>query len=307
MRRFAGLCALLLLAGAARAQESPIPRLGNHLFVPATTIPEPFLTTHVQTLVSLGRSVRTTIRAIDLPDTMASATTRNEQFLTAIGFTYQQAAKEWLAVGFSLSAGGRMGTGINTLLVDGITGFVGYDLSWKLRIYRSRSLLLSGSIGLGNNDATFINLLDWAGGLLEGEDASLVRSRNSLFGLGGLHASWGLGRRFGLLGSVAVDYGESFDGRGGNSWHADERLALSYDLMPDLRVPLGLLIAGGHYENQEDADIDQGVWFWSARIASQSRANFSIGLDLMTSYYDSRSQDVSQQFSQINISMRYFY
>lgn len=307
MRCVVTLIWLLALATPTTAEESPIPRLGDHTFVPVMAITEPFLTTHIQTSVSLATTVNSTTPIYSLIDSTVVGTTDNEQFLTSVGFEYQHAVKEWLAVGVSIGAAGRLGTETNTLLSDGITGALGYNFSWKLRLHRSRSVFVSGSVGMGNRNATFINLLDWAEGLLVGTNVPLVRTRNSLRGGGGVHAGWGLNRRFGLLGSAYVDYGESFDGRGENSWFTDVRLAMSYDAAQDIKAPLGLAITGGHYENHESADADRGVWFWSTRIAVQSRSDFSIGLDLEHSYYDSKNQDHDLQISQITIDMRYFY
>jgi hypothetical protein len=60
-----------------------------------------------------------------------------------------------------------------------------------------------------------------------GVDASVVRPNESLRGSGGVHAVWGINRRFGLLGSFAMSYGESLDGRSRNGWYTDIRASLS--------------------------------------------------------------------------------
>ena len=46
---------------SAVAQEHPIPRLGAHQFVPATSIAEPFITTDVQTSGSIGQTVNSSL------------------------------------------------------------------------------------------------------------------------------------------------------------------------------------------------------------------------------------------------------
>lgn len=291
----------------AQAQDSPAPQLGDHIFVPVTSLAEPFITTHVQTTISVGKTINATIPVYDIENDEAVRSAKADLFVAGIGFRFQHAAKEWLAVRLGLGTFGRLGTDTSSLLADGVTGSLGYDLGWQVRLYRAEKFILSGSMALGNQSATFINLLDWAEGLISGEGVPLVRSRNSLRGSGELHAGWGISRRFGLLGTFGMIYGESFDGKGQNDWKKDARLAVSYDLVHDIKIPLGLALTGGHYESDTAGGARQGVWFWSARLAAQGRKDFSIGLDLSTSYFESPRHGSKLQVSQISIDMRYYY
>ena len=95
-----------------------------------------------------------------------------------------------------------------------------YDIGWMMRIARTESTLLSGSISLGRRSATYVDPLGWAYAIIQGEETPLVASRASLRGAGGLHGAWGLSRRFGLLGAARASYGESFDREGANGWHS---------------------------------------------------------------------------------------
>jgi hypothetical protein len=298
---------LLTPCHAALSEESPKPRLGNHVFIPVMAITEPFITTHVQTTVGVGSTVNSSLPVIDLSSDEVIGTVKANQLLAGIGFRFQYAAKNWLAVLLNLSTVGRLGTSTTSLVAEGITGAVGYNLGWQMRVHRTEKFILSGSVGLGNQNATFVNLIDWVDGIIDGTEVPLARARQSLRGSGGLHAGWGISGRFGLLGSLLMIYGESFEGSGANRWMADGRLALSYDMEYDIKIPLGLALSGGFYENEDLGGGQSGVWFWSARLGVQGRRDFSIGLDLTTSYFDSSLQGLNTQVSQISIDMRYYY
>jgi hypothetical protein len=298
---------LVLVAAAASAEEAGRPRLGDHEFVPVTDLMEPFLTTHVQTTVSLGQAVDTAVPVIAISDSTLIGTTEADLLIAALGFNYQQVVKDWLAVRLDIMAAGRLGTSTPTLLAEGFTGAVGYNLAWLLRVHRSRSLQLSTSLGLGTRSATFVNLIDWAQGILDGDSVALARSRNSLRGSAGLHAAWGLSRRFGLLGAYALDYGESFDGRGENRWSHDTRLALSYDAGTDLGIPLGAALAAGRFERNEGGDSDTGTWFWSLRVEIQGRDDFTLGLCYRLSSSKSPRTERDLRLGQLAVDMRYFY
>jgi len=301
------LMAIIVLAAPAMADESGLPRLGDHVFVPVLTLTEPFLVTHVQTAVGLGWTVNSTTPVISPVDSSVIGIVGSDQLLAGIGFQYQQGVKDWLVVRLAVDVIGRLGTDTNSMLADGVTGALGYDISWMMRIYRAQTVLVSGSVGLSKSNATFVNVLDWYYAQQAGEDASLVNPRTSLEGFGGLHAAWGINRRFGLLGSLYASYGESFDGGGANRWHSDVRAALSYNMAQDLSVPLGLALAAGRNENDANADSDAGTWFWSVRISEQGHDDFTIGLQLGSYYFDSAGQSDKLQFFDLTVDMRYYY
>lgn len=309
MKKAAILFLLLILVPslAAGSEDQPIPRLGTHVFVPNMALAEPFLNTHIQTTVSMGSTQNATVPVVDIEGETIIGTAEADIFLAGIGFKYQHKVKEWLAAGLDFDVAGRVGTTTPSLVSEGLTGAVSYQVGWLMAIHRSEKFLLSGSANLGNSSGTFVNILSWVDGILAGEEVSLVQARQSVRGSGGLHAAWGLSPRFGLLGTLVLSYGEPFDVQTSNSWYHDSRLGLSYDLAFDLNVPLGLALSGGHFENFEDSSIEKGIWFWSARLAIQSRDDFSIGFDLQTSYLTSSETGKEHKLGQLSIDMRYFY
>ena len=268
---------------------------------------EPFITTHVQTSVTLGQTLNSTVPVFDVSDSTIIGSAPASILLAGIGFKYQQSVKDWLAVHINFATVGRVGTSTTSLVSQGLTGSISYHLGWIIRTHQSEDFLLSTSLGLGNNNATIINLLDWAGGILEGVTVPLVRSHPALRGSAGVHAAWGLSNRFGLLGAIEMSYGESLDGFGTNQWYPDGRLAVSYDLEYDLRVPLGLALAGGIFDTDANTSIGETVWFWSARLGLQTAGDFSIGLELSVNYTENQEYGNSQQISQFTIDMRYYY
>ena len=302
------ILALLTLAAPASGSEyKPIPRLGDHVFVPVMALEEPFINTHIQTTVSLGNTRNATVPVIDIEDDTILGTAKADILLAGIGFKYQHKVKEWLAAGVDMDVTGRIGTSTPSLVSEGLTGGLGFRVGWLMSMYRSEKFQLSGSVGLGNSNNTFINLVNWAEGILEGEDVSLVQSRQSLRGDGGFHAAWSISRRFGLLGALKFSYGEPLDSQKANSWNHDGRLGLSYDLKFDLGIPLGIALTGGHFEKFENATTENGIWLWSVRVAVQSRDDFSLGFDLQTSYLTSVDTGKKHQLGQFTIDMRYFY
>jgi hypothetical protein len=297
---------IVALAVPATAEESGIPHLDEHQFVPVLAITEPFMTTHLQTDVGLGWTVNAKQPLFNPIDSTVVGEIASNQFLTGIGVVYQQGVKDWLVVRLRLGVAGRLGTDTSSLLNDGITGALEYEVGWMMRVYRSRSVLVSGSVSLSSANATFVSVSDWSEAQQAGEDAELVRPRTSLRGSGGAHAAWGINHRFGLLGSVFGRYGETFDGDGDNAWYSDLRLALSYDAREDLDLPVGFALTGGRSENDVNSGTDEGTWFWNLRLAG-IRSDFTAGVSLQSAYFDVSDQSDRLQFFEIKLDMRYYY
>lgn len=298
---------ILVSSVAAGSENGSMPHLGDHVFVPNMALSEPFINTHIQTTVSLGKTQNAIVPVIDITEDTILRTTEADLMLAGIGFKYQHQVKDWLAAGLNMDVSGRIGTNTPSLVSEGVTGAVSYEVGWLLRMFRSEKILLSGSLGLGNTNATFINLLSWVDGILEDDPVKLVQGRQSVRGIGGLHAAWGLSRRFGFLGALDFSYGEAFDVRTGNSWNHDGRLGVSYDLAFDLGLPLGLALTGGHFDNFKGSGTEDGVWLWSARLAIQSRKDFTIGFDFQTTYLTRTATDKTYRLGQFSIDMRYYY
>jgi hypothetical protein len=307
--RFALLTAIVVLALASPAagQDDGIPRLGDHQFVPVLTIAEPFMTTFVQTQVDLAFTFDSQLPLYSPVDSTELGLVDVDQAFTSLAFGYQHRVQDWLVVQTEVGFLGRLGTDTSSIVTSGITGALMYELGWMIRMARTESTMLSGSLALGSNAATFVDPLGWANSIIEGEPARLVVSRSSLAGTGGLHGAWALGRRFGLLGAMKASYGEAFDSQGKNGWHTDARAALSYDAEQDLRIPVGLALTGGWAENETTGDADAQRWFWSLRIAAKGRSDFTIGLQLGMSYFESKDRDDPLKLFETGIDMRYYY
>ncbi len=132
--------------GAGQCQTLALPARKGH-----TALTEPFLTTHIQAKFGLGWTVNSTVPVYDLEDSTFVADVPADQVLTGLRFLYQQRVRDWLVVHMQLGVVGRLGSDTSSLLADGVTGALDYELGWKMRIFKSESVLVSGSLGLGSS------------------------------------------------------------------------------------------------------------------------------------------------------------
>ena len=85
-----------------------------------------------------------------------------------VNVKYQQRFRPWLALYFSFSASGRVGTDISTILIDGVNTISGGNVGFLVRIHEWEKFNLSASINLTNMTGNFINVKEYVEDIIDG-------------------------------------------------------------------------------------------------------------------------------------------
>ena len=311
------LCRVLVLAvlwlapppAIAGDDPSPpvrIPHLGAHVFVPDAFIPEPFVATHLRTSVGMGQAVdfQTTLLEIGGEPVLGL---KGDLLFAELGFEYQNAIKDWIAVRARAKVSGRLGTGVQTLLSEGVTAAMGFDFGWLFRLRQGERSLLSGSIDFGNNQTTGIRISGFVEDVIAGVDASLVRTTPSMRGSGGLRSAHGFSELIGMGVSGDVGYGESSLRTRADSWFYTIGAKVDFNLRYPVGVPLGF-VTGVQFENvpQSHADIADGVYGFLLRIAYTGTDDLAVGLQLTFERIPTHESDQNLEVHSAAFDMRYF-
>ncbi len=258
-----------------------LPRLGDHRFVLSTTLSDPFIATYARSMTGLG------VAYGDIPiDTTGLGTATSAAGKSAflvLGFEYQQAFGNRLAIWGNFAGGGRVGSSDQSALVEGVSVSTEFQVGVLVQTWRSRRVLVSGSFDIGRSVILEVTPAEFARSLIRNMGAvdqarkDLFDSRDPLTSRMGARIAVAPATWVGLsaMGEAGV-VGLSNESRE-FSWATG--VSASFDLLPSTGVPVGFATT---YKNDQLSTFGEGSRRTSTvevAIAFTGRDEFDIGLE----------------------------
>jgi len=286
-----------------------IPSLAHHRFVPNPYVRDPFIKTHIRNTLGIGQAIDLNIPLIEIGgETILGL--RGNLLFTTLNFEYQHAVKDWLAVWGNFLIVGRLGTGIQSILAQGITAGIQFELGWMFKFVKTERVMLSGTLNLWNSNGTVVDILGFVSDIVDStSNAQLVRSRPFLRGGGGLRFAWDISELVGLTLLSETGYGESIDNRDKNKMFFELGGAIDFDLMARTSVPVGFALgySVSSFPSGSDNTLDSPVQDGFLRIAYTGSSNFIISLDIIGSRIPLRQVDQTLNVSSVLINIRNYF
>jgi hypothetical protein len=306
--------AMLCLPSLATAQiktERKLPQLGGHTFIPSVHIREPFVTTYLRNATGVGMALDLDISLRNLDDEVI-ATLNGDLAFFILGFEYQQALAQWLAVRGGISGLARIGVNEESILAQGISAVNGFELGALGRLWRNEKAMLSASFDLRRTRLIGVDLIRFAqsiidnGGIVEGNN-HLVKNVFSTTTLGGLRFAYGWSEGVGLSVAGEVGRSPSFE-EGVYEWVWNAGAAASIDLDAWTPVPVGFLL--GYFQDSYSRggdDMVESIQSVELRIAYTGREEFSAGLNIMSAVAPVRDSDADMTSVTVQFTLRYYF
>ncbi len=258
--------------------------LNGHFFIPSSSIGDPFISTFVRTQTGGGFATNVA-RDIDNPalDSLRSELVGDLAFMT-LEFEYQHAVTDWLALSAAASGAGRVGTGAQSVLAQGVTSYFGFKLGAAARFHESEKWLFSGVARFQPTTQYRLDALTFVKRAIdEGqitEDNSLVLKSDGAGAALGVRGAYAPRDYLGFAFGAEVGYADTFDADGRDDPASEFGLLTSFDMKPLWGVPLGLIASiksdGFVVEN---SDITEGVTTFGWGVAYTGRDDFSLGVE----------------------------
>jgi hypothetical protein len=289
-----------------------IPRLGDHTFVPNSTIKEPFVVGYIRNATGAGTSSKIRLPLVVLPDSTVIGDIDASIAAVLIQFEFQYAMKDWVAALIRVDAAGRLGTNEQSLISEGVTGVIGYELGWMFRLLESRRDYLSLTVSMESNMAAVVNLLNWIDRIIEeGEispDNRLIRKPDSLRGLLGLRYARGLSSLFGLNAAGNLGYGEKLGTRRDNGLSYNLGLGISCNPYRKTGVPLGAFL-GYRLTNYADMgdDLSGASHQIDLRFSYTGFPDLNVAFDTHYMIVPVEGFTDNARFVSFEIALRYYY
>jgi hypothetical protein len=312
---------LSLCVGSVFGQESPdsivggrfavsdvrLPHLGDHIFSPNGSVPDPFITTYVRNTLGIGKAldIKTPIIVIDDEEILGL---RGDILVAFLDFEYQQRIKSWIAVRAHLNVVGRLGTDVQAFLADGVTAVSGFELGWLLKIYRSERIMLSGDLMVANRPFTSVNVLGFVEDIVDGVPPRLTTTTPAVRTGGGLRFAWAASRFFGVTAASALGYAESVGDRSTDRAFFKFGTTMDVDIRSKTPVPLGVSL-GYRLDTVPEGgeDVGSSTHGGILRISYNGRPDFSLGLELSTERVESSTFSEPFTIGSTLIDFRYYF
>jgi hypothetical protein len=274
---------------AAANVPSYVANLGDHYFMNAIQLPDPFVRTVMQPSLGIGISPAMTLEPLELQGQQLFVS-KVQLTYAVMSVTYQQKLRDWLAMHLQLGFVGRSSSSSTAMLSQGMTFTTLFELGWLFHVLRSRSMLLSSYADVRSMDLTTVSLKRYLSGIADsipvpasGELMQTVPIVRTAIGFNALYA---LSNRFGLRVNLEGAYGESFNRLSAEEWTYQLGFALDYNLRLTSDSPVGFLL-GYQYSTLPlagmfDSPNSQSVF---GRIGYVGTQGFEFGLDLQYLLY----------------------
>jgi len=230
-------------ADTTTVMPAGIPELQGHRFVPSPLVPSPFIRTFMRNTLGFGSTgtleTPPFIFEGDLVPGLKGSVTG-----VALVFEYQVALKRWLALRGQFGLAGQFGTGVQTLLAEGLSTTTDFEFGWIFKLREGERTALAGALQISNRSVTGVNIFNLVSDITEGTNYGLTHTTPVLNTEGELRWAWAASGLVGVSLVGTVGTGETLDRRHGMDWYYRTGLAVSFDL-DRYRWPLGVALSGG--------------------------------------------------------------
>ena len=303
-----------LFAPAALAQEEnekKLPVLGGHNFIISAQVPEPFITTFIRNATGGGLALEVeTVLTGPAGDTLVSE--KGDLAFLDLGFEFQLAATDWLALRLAFEGAARVGTSLQSLLGNGVSAVYGYSLGGTFRLVEAEKVIISATADLTGNAIYEIGILRLVQDVIDEGDipdsSGVVASGTDKAAVGGLRFAWAASRLIGVRLNGAVGVADLFRSDEETKFSFVFGAAVGFNFANTSNVPVGLL---GFFKftnfspgasNVADEIVTTGL-----EIDYTGHEDFSMGLELAGSRIPIVNSDQTISTAGAKINLRYFF
>ena len=255
--------------------------LNGHIFTSINTSKSAFINTYLNAELGVGNTGTLDLPGINIGDLELLSFTGSVNFVT-VNIDYRQKINDWMALRLGMSLGGRIGSNMSTILVDGLNTYNGGSIGWDFRLVEQQKFQMSGSIFVRNIDGSFIDITGYIKDIINDIPfAEVVRNIPVLTTGVGFQGAYAFNSAYGLQFGADYSYGESFD-RNKQSFYTSVNISGDLDLMPRKRIPLGFAAGYKLSSNPEDTFLEFiYTSIFSGKIAYTGSSDFDLGLQVV--------------------------
>ncbi|MCK5730362.1 MAG: hypothetical protein KAH68_04775 [Draconibacterium sp.] len=255
--------------------------LNGHIFNSINTSKSAFINTYLNTELGFGNTGNLDLPGIVIGDNEILSFNGSVTYIT-VNLDYRQKINDWMAFRLSMSLGGRIGSNISTILVDGLNTYGGVIVGWDFRLVQKQKFQMAGSVFVKNITGSFIDIAGYVNDIIHNAPfPEPVRNIPVLtFGIGN-QCAYAFNKTYGMQFGVDFSYGESFN-RSEQNFYSSFNISGDMDLMPKKQIPLGFAVGYEISSNPEDTYLEFiHTNIFSGKIAYTGSSDFDLGLQFI--------------------------
>lgn len=291
----------------AQIKEKKVPELYGHVFPSYSSFRSSFINTSLQADLGFGTTSPLKIRGVTVGDYELLGFEGQILFFD-MNVRYQQRFTPWLALYATFQTGGRLGTDMSTILVDGVNTISGGSIGWLIRIRQTERLNLSGTVNVANLTGNVINVKEYFQDLINNNPDPSVTKRIPAMTLGvGLLGAYAFSPVFGMQFHGEYAYGESFQRQKNEGYYA-AGIGGDVNFNPRYNVPLGLALAYTLTSAPQIVFGDGGASnLVSIRVGYTGSDDFELGLNY--SFYNVHIQSIDDEafVGKVMLGLKFYF
>lgn len=255
--------------------------LNGHIFNSINTSKSAFINTYLNAELGEGNTGTLDLPGLKIGDYELLTFTGAVNFIT-VNINYRQKINDWLALRIGASLGGRMGSNMSTILVDGLNTFNGGSIGWDFQLIKKQKFQMSGSVFVKNINGNFIDIAGYVKDIINNIPYAKAAKNIPVLTTGiGAQGAYAFNRAYGLQFGADISYGEAFN-RNQHSFYSSFNISGDLDLMPRKGIPLGFAAGYMLTSNPEDTYLEFiYTSVYSGRIAYTGSPDFDLGLQFI--------------------------
>jgi len=240
---------LSLAATPALAQEETekrLPELAGHNFIISAQVPDPFITSFFRNATGGGiafdlQSVVTDTNGDTLIDVSGDVAFLN------LGFEYQGALAEWVAIRLGFEGAARVGTSLESILGNGVTAVYGYFLGGTFRLVETEKIFLSATADFVGNTITDVGILQLVQDAIDQDtivpdSVEVVETGTDKAAIAGARFAWAASPLIGVRLNAGIGIADLFRSDESTKFSFIGQAAVGFNFANTTNVPIGLLV-----------------------------------------------------------------
>lgn len=196
---------------AQEVETKKVPYLNGHVVNTLESMRSPFIRTNFNFNMGLANSSVFVTESVAVGDSTL-VNLDNSLLYVGLNMNYAQRVKDWASFFVRLDYSARLGTGVESILTQGINSITTTEMGVKFRLSSGPKHRLSMYYSLTNTIASYINVADYINDIINDNPTPSVTSKTpSLVSGGGLSFSYAPNNWFAFNTDGKLAYGETLE------------------------------------------------------------------------------------------------